>query len=92
MFFIYHNKNQLYDKNVILDTILVFFLSKTLKKERLQKIGILFEKQTRVAHNLSKLLCLKIKQIDGYGYILDSKSNFYYRYQMIQSFFVDAIK
>lgn len=92
MFFIYYNKNQFYDKKVIFDAILVFFLYKILKKARLQKIVMLFEKQTRVAHNLSKLLYLKIKQIDRYGYILDFKSNFYYCHQMIQSFFVDVIK
>lgn len=44
MFSAHDNKNQFYNKNVMLDTALVASPPKTLKKEKLQKIKILFEK------------------------------------------------
>lgn len=86
MFSTYHDKNQFHDKDVMLDIASVTLPPKTLKEGRLQKKETLFEKQTRVVYDLGKLLHLKTKQIDRYGHILDSKSNFYCRHQMIQSF------
>ena len=46
----------------------------------------LFEKQTQAAHDLGELLRLKTKQMDRYEYLLDLKSNFHRRHQMVQSF------
>lgn len=54
IFFAYYDKNQFYNKNITVNIISVFFLSRTLKKRRLQKVKILFEK-------LNKLLYLKTK-------------------------------
>lgn len=80
IFFTHYNKNLLYDKDITPNAILIAPPPKTLKERRFQKIETLFEKQTRFAHNLSKLLCLRIKQIDRYGHVLDFKSNIYHRY------------
>ena len=83
MFSAHRDENQFYDKDVMLDATLVAPLPKILKEQRLQKMETLFEKRTRAAHDLSKLLHLKTKQIDRHGHVLDSKSNFYCRHQMV---------
>ncbi len=86
MFSAHRDKNQSHDKDVTPDAVSVAFPPKTLKEERLQKVETLFEKQTRAAYDLSKLLHLKTKQIDRYGQVLDLKSNFYRCHQIVQSF------
>lgn len=53
---------------------------------RLQKMGMLFEKQSRAAHDPAEFSRLKTKQTDRYGHLSDSKSNIYRCHQMIQSF------
>ena len=76
----HRDKNQSHDKDVTPDAASVAPPPKTLKKGRLQKVETLFEKQTRAAHDLGKLLRLKTKQMDRYGHVLDSKSNLYCYY------------
>lgn len=83
MFSAYCDKNLSYDKDVMFNISSVAPALKTLKKGRLQKIEMLFEKQTWVAHNLGKLLRLKTKQIERYEHVLDFESNLYYHYQML---------
>ncbi len=86
MFSAQRDKNQSHDKDVTLNAAWVAFPPKTLKEGRLQKVETLFEKQTWVAHDLSKLLRFKTKQIDRYYHVFDLKSNFNRRHQMVQSF------
>ena len=86
MFSAHCDINQFYDEDVTLDTALVVHLPNNLKEGRLQKVEVLFKKQTQAAHNLGKLLYLKTKQIDRYRHVLNSKSNFYCRHQMVKSF------
>ena len=80
------DKNHSHDKDVTPDAASAAPPPKALRDGRLQKVETLFEKQTRAAHDLGKLLCHKAKQISRYGHVLDSKSNLYRRHQMVQSF------
>lgn len=41
------------------------------------------ELQIQAIYNLGKLLRLKTKQLDNYGHLLDHKSKFYCRHQMV---------
>lgn len=69
IFSIYCNKNQFHDKNVIFNIISVTFLSKTLKKRKLQKIKTLFEKKLKlyiIQTNYYTLKSNKQKNMDMY--------------------------
>ncbi len=80
------DKNRSDDKEVTLDAVSVAPFPKTLKEGILQKVKMLFEKQTRGKHDLGELLLFKTKQIDIYRHVLDLKSNFYCCHQMVPSF------
>ena len=86
MFSAHRDKNQSHYINVTPDAASVIPPAKNLKEKRLQKVKTLFEKQTRTAPDLGKLLRLKTKQIDRYRYVLDLKSSFYRHHQMVKSF------
>ena len=86
MFSANRDKNQSHDKDVTPDAVSVALPPKALKEGRLQKVEMLFEKQTRAAHNLGELLHLQTKQMVRYRHVLDMKSNLYRRHQIVQSF------
>ena len=83
MFSAKFNENQCRDKCVLSTSLPTIFLpKKTVKNVRETR----FESQTRVLHNLSELLLLETVQMNKYMQVLDHKSNFYRRHQMVQSF------
>ncbi len=86
IFSAHRDENQSHDKDVMSDAASIAPPPKTLKEEGLQKVETLFEKQTRAAHDLGRLLCLKTKQMDRYWQVLDLKLNLYRRHQMVKSF------
>ena len=83
MFSAQFNKNQSRDERVLSTSLPAIFSPKNTGKEAKKTR---FESQTRAVHDLSESLRLKIIQMDKYSHVLDHKSNFYWRYQIVQSF------
>lgn len=86
MFSSQHSKNQSRSQDTTSDFAPVPPLSTELKGEKFQVVETLFELRTRAVNDLTDLLRLKTKQLDTYEHVLDPKSNFYRRHQMVQSF------
>ena len=85
MFSIQRNRNQSHNINPTSDAAPAPSPVQPLRKDKVQKVEKL-ESQTQAVHDLGELLRLKTKQLDNYGHLLDHKSNFYRRHQMVQSF------
>ena len=86
MFSSQHSKNQSRNQDLTSDFAPVLPLPTDLKGKKFQMVKTLFESRTRVVHDLTELLRLKTKQMDTYEHVLDPKSKFYRRHQMVQSF------
>ena len=82
MFSIQCDRNQSHNTDPISDSAPASSPVQPLRKDKVQKVET-FESRTQAVYDLRELLQLKTKQFDRCGHLLDHKSNFYRRYQMV---------
>lgn len=91
MFSVQRNRNRSHNTNLTSESAPASSLVQPLRKDKIQKVEMLFESQTQAVYNLGELLRLETKQLDRYGDLLDHKSKLYRRHQMVKVF-INAIE